>query len=223
MDPTGTMNELFRLLMKNAPLLPNFLSVFNECRPCFELKVTEEGPDGEKQEVLCSVHVLRKMFGKVMECGTQADLKAFNTLIRQLSRSTVKLGGRYLIISTQFTNFVEGGPKIEQVAIVPATAVINDILFKAPLTKTSADFILTLLNHMFGTGKETHVFVVQWKQQENGKLLSYSTLQCAFRALFVATRNLLPHSSCLPILERRRSVSHKSSVCIPNAWCQAPK
>lgn len=94
MDPVKVMCDVFLLMMRNAPLVHNFVAVFNQCRSCFELKLTS----GESKEMLCSIFVLRKLFHQALEAGDGAmlGLKTFNTLLRQLSRSVFKVVGKPL-------------------------------------------------------------------------------------------------------------------------------
>jgi hypothetical protein len=66
-------------------------------------------------------------------------------------------------------SFLDKQQHLEFVALIPATCVITDLLLSLPLTPLTADFILALLNHMFSTTKETHVFVVEWKKPVDGK------------------------------------------------------
>ncbi|KAI6174559.1 hypothetical protein M3Y97_01004000 [Aphelenchoides bicaudatus] len=187
-DPITIMYELFRLLMKNAPLWPKFMAVFNECRLFFEMKMTEDLNDEENPEILCSIYVLRKMCHKITEGGSLADLKAFSTLLRQLSRSVVKLS--------------DGKQVFDQVAFIPTTCIITELLFNMPLTKSSAEFILILLNHIFGTGKETHVFVIQWKKTEDEPYLLPRELFCYLLVVYRYLKSVDSTKTTLPFAFR---------------------
>lgn len=58
---------------------------------------------------------------------------------------------------------------VEFEALVPATSVINDVLFTLQLNQMTAEWILQLLNHMFSAPKETHVYCINWKKPEENK------------------------------------------------------
>lgn len=70
---------------------------------------------------------------------------------------------------SDYNVILDGNRVCEQHPIIPATVVITDIFFNTSMTDVSADFILTCLNYMFGTGKENHVFVIQWMPKDDGK------------------------------------------------------
>jgi hypothetical protein len=90
--PRRSLRELFKLLEKNPEFLPGFLRAFEICRPCFALKIRDDSKKGE-ESILCSTYVLKRMFKMVLKEGNAGDLKSFSTLLRQLSRSTVKTVG----------------------------------------------------------------------------------------------------------------------------------
>lgn len=87
--------------MKNPTLVENFTSVFKHCRPCFQLKMIDSNEnadeEGSNDEVLCVIFVLKRLISELIESKDLANLKFFGTMLRQLSRSVIKVKGNNLL------------------------------------------------------------------------------------------------------------------------------